>query len=376
MAVKRIKAALIGSGAISGIYLKNLTKTFHIVDLVGCSDIIPERSAKRAEEFGIRQMTNQEIYEDKSIEIVVNTTYPTAHYTVNKEALLAGKHVYCEKMIAVKLEEGKELIDLAHDKGLQFTMAPDTFLGGGWQSARYYIDHGFIGEPVSATATCIRDYSDNGASLGPQLSFVYLPGGGIPFDMGGYYLHAFINLFGPMSRVTGFAKTRGVKKFTNPRHPKYGEALDIQSPNTMNATLEFANGVYANLLLTSESALFPTPIFEVYGTEGHITLFDPNNHGGPITLHRKSGDAAMPLVHGLDVDGRGIGVVDMAYAIKNGRRPRAHAEMGYHAFEVIHGVINCTQTNQVHIMQSTCERPAAVRRGQIWGEAHESFLDD
>ena len=107
--VQPIKTALIGAGTISGIYLKNLTETFHITDMVGCSDIIPERSKIRAEEFNIRQMTNEEILKDPEIKIVVNTTFPLAHYEVTKAALLAGKHVYSEKMIAVTLEEGKEL---------------------------------------------------------------------------------------------------------------------------------------------------------------------------------------------------------------------------------------------------------------------------
>ena len=56
---RRIKAALIGSGAISEKYLTNITKKFHVIDMVGCSDLIPERSAQRAEQFGIRQMTNE-----------------------------------------------------------------------------------------------------------------------------------------------------------------------------------------------------------------------------------------------------------------------------------------------------------------------------
>ena len=69
-AVVPVKTALIGSGAISGIYLKNLTGTFHITNMVGCSDIIPERSKTRAEEFNIRQMTNEEILNDTEIKVV------------------------------------------------------------------------------------------------------------------------------------------------------------------------------------------------------------------------------------------------------------------------------------------------------------------
>ena len=95
--MKKMKIALIGSGMISGIYLKNL-KAYDAIELVGCSDLIPQRANARAEEFGIRAMTNEEIFSDPEIELVVNTTYPLAHYEVAKQALLAGKHVYTEKM--------------------------------------------------------------------------------------------------------------------------------------------------------------------------------------------------------------------------------------------------------------------------------------
>ena len=61
---KPVRIAVIGCGTISGIYMENLSKRFSIVELVGCSDLLPERSAKRADQFGIRQMTNAEIYAD------------------------------------------------------------------------------------------------------------------------------------------------------------------------------------------------------------------------------------------------------------------------------------------------------------------------
>jgi predicted dehydrogenase len=101
--VAPVKVGLVGSGAISKSYLSSMINNFSILDVVGCSDIIPERSKNRAEEFGIEQLTNEEIFNNPEIEIVVNTTYPLSHYEVSKAALLAGKHVHIEKMMAVML---------------------------------------------------------------------------------------------------------------------------------------------------------------------------------------------------------------------------------------------------------------------------------
>ena len=177
--VAPVKVGLVGSGAISKSYLSSMINNFSILDVVGCSDIIPERSKNRAEEFGIEQLTNEEIFNNPEIEIVVNTTYPLSHYEVSKAALLAGKHVHSEKMMAVTLDEGRELLSIAKEKGLRIGMAPDTFLGGGLQTARKLIDAGFIGEPLTARAKVIRGYHMRG-KLKPTACPYYVPGGGIP----------------------------------------------------------------------------------------------------------------------------------------------------------------------------------------------------
>jgi predicted dehydrogenase len=158
MSLVPYKVALIGAGAISYTYLDNMCNRFDILDVVGCSDIIPERSKARAEEFGIRQMTNEEILADPEISIVVNTTYPKSHYPVTKAALEAGKHVHSEKMLATTFEDAKELAALAASKGLRLGAAPDTFLGGGYQTVRKLVDDGFIGIPLHVNALVMRGY--------------------------------------------------------------------------------------------------------------------------------------------------------------------------------------------------------------------------
>ena len=380
MKVKPIKVGLIGSGAISGTYLNNMINKFEILEVVGCSDIIPERSAKRAEEFKIRNMTNEEILSDPEIQIIVNTTYPTSHYEVNKLALLAGKNVHCEKMIAVTLDEGKELVKIAKEKNLRIGMAPDTFLGGGYQTARKLIDSGMIGEPFMAQAMVVRGYQhDRGAGTG--VSFVHTPGGGIPFDMGGYYMHALVHLLGPISRATGFAKCIGKTRIRkNPRNPLFGEEVSIDTINSIVGTLEFKSGVTGNLAIVSEG-FGEMPRVEIYGTEGVLSCPDPNTFGGPVRLRRKgvndwsSEFLTMPLTHGFSEGcNRGIGVADMAWGIVNNRPHRAHGDMGLHVFEVVHGVWQGTESGKIHVMESTCDQPAALIPGYYEGGLDEYVL--
>ena len=373
MKVKPVKVGLIGSGQISGTYLNNMINHFEILEVIGCSDIIAERSAGRSAEFNIRDMTNEQILNDPEIQIVVNTTYPTSHYEVNKAALLAGKHVYCEKMIAVTLEEGKELVSIAQEKNLRIGMAPDTFLGAGFQTARKLLDAGMIGEPFMAQAMVVRGYhQDKWESA--MYDFTRQPGGGIPFDMGGYYMHALVNLLGPVARASGFAQCRNQNRIIkNVKHSNFGAEIKIDTINTLTGSLEFKNGVLGNLTLVSEG-FGETSRIEIYGTEGTLVCPNPNEFGGPVYLKLNgSGDfVSMPLTHGYSSGCyRGLGAADMAWGIINNRAHRAHGDMGLHVFELIHGIWECSRSGSVHTMQAMCEQPAPLASGY-----HEPGMDE
>ena len=144
--MKRIKTAVVGCGSISDIYMTNLTNgKFTVMELVACSDLMVERMNASAAKFGIKAMSLDEICADPEIEMVICLTTPAAHYPIIKQALLAGKHVFSEKMIAVDLWQGKELVQIANEKGLHLGVAPDTFLGASVQTAKYIVDKGLIG---------------------------------------------------------------------------------------------------------------------------------------------------------------------------------------------------------------------------------------
>ena len=64
MVVKKVKTAVIGAGMISDIYLENLKKRFSIIELVGISDMVSEKSKKQSQKYNIKQMTNEEILDD------------------------------------------------------------------------------------------------------------------------------------------------------------------------------------------------------------------------------------------------------------------------------------------------------------------------
>ena len=393
--VKKIKVAVIGSGAISFTYLSNMTNQFGILDVVGCSDLIEKRSRDRAEQFGIRMMTNEEILSDPDIEIIVNLTYPLSHFEVSKMALKAGKHVFSEKMLATNYADAKELYDLAKKLNLRIGQAPDTFLGGGLQTARKLIDTGFIGEPFGAHAMVIRGYRLTGEEKEDRLPFVFFEGGNIPYDMGCYYIHALVGLLGPIKRIAGFSRpfySEITQK--NPHHPDYHAPIPFKEHTVMSSVMEFHNGVYANFTTMGESHLGEIPRLEVYGTEGTLILPDPNTYTGPVFLIRGKENLpqAIPLTHSYGENKpdpgigtveerqwrnsyRGLGVADMAWAIRNSRAHRCSAELGLHAIELIYGIEKSCKEEQYYTLISKPEQPKALPSGYVYGTAAEECLD-
>jgi len=376
---EKMKIGVIGCGAISEIYLKNMTNHFSILEVKGCSDLIEERSKKHSQEFGVLQMTNDEIYQDPEIEIVLNITSPKSHYEISKAALLAGKHVYSEKMMAVEWDEGMELAAIAKEKGLRLGFAPDTFLGGGGQTARKLVDSGMIGEPLYASALVVRGYQPQWEVNTDPMPFIVGAGGGIPFDMGGYYLHAMIQILGSIKKVTGFGKNNQAEGvFLNPRNPKYKEPAVVETPTILTGTLEFENGTYGSITTIADGFGEKTRL-EIIGTEGILRCHDPNLFGKPIYLIRKNENAVpyeMPFTHGYaDGDYRGLGVADMAWGIRKNRPHRCSMELGLHTFETIHGLLKSGISNKVYHMTTNCTRPLPLPSGYTIGTMAEACLD-
>jgi predicted dehydrogenase len=111
------------------------------------------------------------------------------------------------------------------------------------------------------------------------------------------------------------------------------------------------------------------PRLEIYGTEGSLSVPDPNTFHGPVRLRRKGEEnwTDVPLTHS-DKVGRGIGVADMASAITKKRPHRASGELAYHVLEVMCSFEEASKNGRHVTVKSSCERPAALPLGLSPGE--------
>ncbi len=355
-----------GCGNISGIYLSNLCKVFENVNVTACADLDESRAKARAEEYpGVRVCTLEEMLADPEIGIIVNLTTPQSHFPVAMKAVEAGKHVYGEKPLTLTREEGRRLLEAAAEAGVRVGNAPDTFMGAGLQTCRKLIDDGVIGEPVAAQAFMLCRGHE---TWHPDPEFYYKPGGGPMFDMGPYYLTALVSLLGPVSRVTGSARISFPQRIIT-SEKKYGEIIDVEVPTHMTGIMDFASGPTGAITTSFDVYASETPRIEIFGSEGSISVPDPNGFGGPVRLWLNDGKdwRDVPLSSGFEANGRGIGPSDMADALESGRPHRADGELAYHVLDLMHAFHDASAAGTHVSIESTCERPAPMPPGIFRG---------
>ncbi len=361
--MQRVKVGVIGCGRISGIYLQNCTRTFDSLEVLACADLVPELAEQRAREFDIPMACSvEELLGNPEIEIVLDLTVPHAHAALNLEALRAGKHVYTEKPFALSRADADAVLDLARSRNLRVGSAPDTFLGGGLQTCRRLIDDGAIGTPYGASGLILMGNVYEG--LRPRFES-YLQFGWDPlFDMAPYYLTAMVFLLGPVRTVSGF--TEWVHReitITNPESPRYGDTVAVPAPMHGAAVLHFESGALATLQAAKESYGY-TPRFEVYGTDGILFAPDPNTFGGPIRIHERNGTVReVPCQYGFTEDSRGLGVADMAAAIRAGGPHRCSGDLASHVLDITLGIFESSKRGHHVEIAAPGGQPTALPAG-------------
>jgi len=355
------RVGVIGCGNISGIYFEN-GRRFAGYEVISAADLDPARAETAKEKYGFAKAYSvEELLADPEVDVVLNLTVPAVHATVGLAAVEAGKHVYAEKPLATDRADGQRLLDAAAGAGVRVGSAPDTFLGGGLQTCRNLIDTGAIGTPVGATAFMLGSGPE---SWHPNPAIFYGIGAGPMFDMGPYYLTALISLLGPIRRVTGSARITRAERVIG-SDPLKGQMIDVTVPTHIASVLDFAAGPVATLVTSFDVWASETPRIEIYGTEGTLSVPDPNTFGGPVRL-RKAGEEAwteVDLTHGYADNSRGVGLADMAVALRSGRAHRASGDLALHVLDAMESIHVASAEDRHVLLRSTVERPAALPVG-------------
>jgi predicted dehydrogenase len=328
-----VGVGLVGAGDVSAQYLQSLLG-YPDVAVVGVADLDVDRARQVAAAHGIGFAgTVAELLSLDSVELVVNITVPAAHAEVALAAIAAGRHVWSEKPLAVDRAAARSVLDAAAAAGVAVGNAPDTILGTAIQNSQRLLADGVIGAP-STVLTLMQGPGPERWHPRPQ--FLFARGAGPLFDIGPYYVTTLVQLLGPVVSVEA-AGHRARDERVIGSGPLAGTAFPVEVDTHVSVLTRFASGVVGTSVYSFDSPV-RRQAFEITGAGGTMEV-PVSGFDGPTRVLRDSGsgsDAAWEAVAPpADQRSRGVGVLEMARAIRAGRAPRASGELAYHVLDVL-----------------------------------------
>jgi predicted dehydrogenase len=348
-----VGVAVVGCGTISSAYLRNMT-SFPDLNVLYCADLEIERAKAQAAEFGVPAAgTTSEAIAHPDVEIVVNLTIPAAHAEISAAAVAAGKSVWVEKPLTLDTATARELLAAAATAGARVGCAPDTVLGAGLQTSRRLIDDGEIGAPLTGLAL-LQGPGPEGWHPAPE--FLFQRGAGPLFDMGPYYLSALAAVFGPATRVAAVGRQSRPTRVIG-RGPRAGTEFGVEVPTHVSALIEYASGQAATIVLSFDSPLRRHGFVEITGMTATLAMPDPNTFAGDSRVRELGADDWRAVPASGAVDGRGLGVLDLARGLRTGAPHRATGEIALHVLETMEAIERSAATGAFEPVHSTFTRP-------------------
>ncbi|MCU0353753.1 MAG: Gfo/Idh/MocA family oxidoreductase [Cytophagales bacterium] len=354
VADKKIRVGVIGCGSVSGMYLPHLSKS-PFVELVSACDIIPERAKKAAEKYRI---ANHYPHIDQMLagapfDLFVNLTNMQEHGRLNRQALMANKHVWSEKPMANTYREGRDLLDLARQRKLRIWGAPAVVNSPQFAFMAKTINEGKLGKVAAAHA--------HYGHLGPTWSaFFYEKGGGSLPDLGVYNLATLTGLLGPAVSVVAMTNVITPARKTDDK----GEIKVVAEDNAM-VLMAHASGALSHVQCGfnyfdpygHEGSGQERPTISLVGTRGgmHLIGYDWKPFGVDLaTLDDEKGKRYATDSGGY-VWEQGASVI--AECLATGKEPLINAEHALHVLEVIEAARESQASGRRITLQSTFRWP-------------------
>ena len=156
--ISDIKAAVVGTGFIGVVHVEALRRLgVEVAGIVGSS---PERAAEKARAAGLPAPypSYEAMLEDPAVDVVHLTTPNHLHHAQVRDALAAGKHVVCEKPLAMNSEETADLVRLAEESGLVHAVNFNIRFYAQNQEARARVQNGEIGDVHLISGGYLQDW--------------------------------------------------------------------------------------------------------------------------------------------------------------------------------------------------------------------------
>ncbi|SFE57562.1 Gfo/Idh/MocA family protein [Thermoflexibacter ruber] len=351
---KKVKVGVIGCGSVSNMYLPHLSKCPY-VEIVSCCDIVPERAKNQAEKYKIAKYYTHIDQQLAGVpfDLLVNLTDMQEHGRLNKQALLAGRHIWSEKPLANTYKEGKELVELAKKKKVRIWGAPAVVNSPQFAFMAKAIQDGKLGKVSAAHA--------HYGHLGPTWSaFFYEKGGGSLPDLGVYNLATLTGLLGPAKSVIAMTSIVTPLRKTDNK----GE-VKVEAEDNAMVIMEHDNGVLSHVQCGfnyfdpygHEGKGQEKPSITIYGTHGNMHLIGYDWAPAGVDMATWENEKTVRFVPeaGNYVWEQGASVISESLA--TAQEPLITVEHALHVLEVIEAARTSQSTGKRIKLQSSFSYP-------------------
>ncbi len=253
---RRVRVALIGAGRIGRVHARNLVYQIPEAELVAVADVIEEAAQKLAAELQVPAVyTDPEpVMEDRTVEAVLICSSTDTHAPLIEAAAAAGKHIFCEKPIALDLARIDRALAAVEEAGVKLQVGFNRRFDPSFRRAREIVASGRIGRPHIVRITS-RDPEP------PPLEYVKVSGG-IFVDM---TIHDFdMARFLINDEVEEIYAAGGVLVDS-----RIGEVGDL---DTAILTLRYAGGALGTIDNSRRAVYGYDQRVEVFGSEGMVMV--------------------------------------------------------------------------------------------------------
>lgn len=335
--MQRLGIAVIGTGNIADFHLKAIqdVEQARLVCIYGRS---VEKAKQKAELYGCEWSDDlNAVLSREDVQLVSIVTSSGSHYSLAKQALEAGKHIFVEKPLTMLPQEADELIALAERQGLVLSVISQRRFEKPIQAVKVALDNGDLGELLLIEARTpffrTQAYYDSAPWRG-----TYAEDGGALMNQGIHQIDLLLWFGGQVKSVFGRTATQ--------THKMEAEDLGL-------AIVTFENGALGYIMSsTSIQPGFPGAV-NVYGSKGTVHI-----EGGDITLWHVPGvdepqqigqatggsGASDPLAISYENHKRQYD--DVLQAIAESKRPLVTGADGALAVRVINSIYETSRTGK------------------------------
>ncbi|MCC3371695.1 Gfo/Idh/MocA family protein [Cohnella sp. REN36] len=338
--MRNIKIGLIGAGQIGKLHLERYA-AIPGVEIAAVCDVNAEEAARVSRQYGIPRVYThfRELLAEPDLEAVDVCLHNNFHEPVTTAALLAGKHVYCEKPIAGAYADGLKMVQTAVAAGRMLHIQLAQLYSKETKTAKQLIDAGKLGKPYHARSTGFRrrnrPFVDGYGT--PAFTRKETAGGGALFDMGVYHISRMLYLLGnpqPL-RISG----QVYQEIAMDEERRAHSGFDVEE--FAAGFVKLQDGITLDI---AESWAISLGGFEgsvIVGSEGGIRFPGATSHGEKhdFTFHTTTAD--------LDVDGK----IDLDVADLRRKRlsphPDAYESSQHHWIAALRGEVPLLETAKI-----------------------------